>query len=154
MKASVHDGCFLSWRTETDSNLIPAQISCRQRSLWLGKLLLIHECDLIRKAEEKFTSLSGSFPFIFWNYWLFYQFCATNNRQTEQNARMYCILSSIKPIYLLSLWLLSFRDTGPPWAQSKHTLVDNDSTSQPVGTHIQASDWGKWNIRKGKVKYF
>lgn len=62
---------FFSQCTQADSNQIPAQIPCRHCSVLLERLLLMHECDLIQKTEEKVYN----FYFIIWtipiNFWKF-----------------------------------------------------------------------------------
>lgn len=62
-KASACNGCFLSWRTQADSNRIPAQIPCRHCSLSVWKLLPMRAWDLTHKTEERFVRMG----FYFWN---------------------------------------------------------------------------------------
>lgn len=41
----------------SDSNLIPAQVPCRHRSVLVKRLLPMHVCDFIQRAEDMFGTL-------------------------------------------------------------------------------------------------
>lgn len=125
---------LLSWGTETDSNLIPARIPCRQSFLLLG---VVADTWMWFNMGYRGNVYMWISPIDFWNYSLFYQFCAKNNctksccfnQQIEENPCIYCTPSS-NPSTISHCD--SIGNTGPPWAQSEHTLVGKNSTVQPV----------------------